>query len=130
MEQFSRGIHFFKKFKMIHDKIVGLDKIFERKFNFWYFYESFWLTKIVRFQILSKNIEFQILFFRDAYSNSHSCSWLFLAQHLQLRVTKVFMGDINTSCFSPTLAKIFLVRIFLYDVNQSYFLPISAKFFL
>jgi len=41
MEQFSRGIHFFKKFKMIHDKIARLDEVFKRRFNFWYFYESF-----------------------------------------------------------------------------------------
>ena len=62
MKQFSREIHFFKKFKMIHDKIVCLDKSFERRFNFWYFYESFSWTKIVEFQILSKDIEFEILF--------------------------------------------------------------------
>jgi len=28
MEQFSRRIHFFKEFKIIHDKIACLDKIF------------------------------------------------------------------------------------------------------
>ena len=53
---------FFKEFKRIHDKIVCLDRIFEKRFNFWYFYESFWLTKTVGFQILSKNKEFKILF--------------------------------------------------------------------
>jgi len=47
---------------MIHDKIACLDRVFEMRFNFWYFYESFWFTKIVEFQILSKNIEFEILF--------------------------------------------------------------------
>ena len=41
MEQFNREIHFFKEFKKIHDKIACLDRIFEREFNFWYFYESF-----------------------------------------------------------------------------------------
>ena len=34
MEQFKRGIHFFKKFKMIHDKIACLDRVFEMKLNF------------------------------------------------------------------------------------------------
>jgi len=52
MEKFNRRIHFFKEFKMIHDKIACLDRVFKRRFNFWYFYESFWLTKIVGFQIL------------------------------------------------------------------------------
>ena len=77
---FSRNLKWF----MI--KIACLDRIFERRFNFWYFYESFWLTKIVRFQILSKNIEFEILFTdiltlthvldRDSFSlNTHNYGW-------------------------------------------------------
>jgi len=41
MKQFNRGIHFFKEFKMIHDKIACLDRVFEMRFNLWYFYESF-----------------------------------------------------------------------------------------
>ena len=71
----------------------------------------------------------KFLFFGDAYSTSRSCSQLFLAQHSQLRVTKVFTVDINISCFSLTLADVFSVRIFLYDVNQNYFLSISTKIF-
>jgi len=47
---------------MIYHKIPCLDRIFERKFNFWYFYESFLLTKTIRFQILSRNLKFEILF--------------------------------------------------------------------
>jgi len=39
MKQFNREIYFFKEFKIIHDKIVYLDRVFEMKFNFWYFYE-------------------------------------------------------------------------------------------
>ena len=68
---------------MIHDKIVCLDRVFEKRFNFWYFYESFWLTKTEGFQIFSKNIEFEILFLkmltltyvlvRDSFSlNTHN----------------------------------------------------------
>ena len=58
----QQRIHFFKEFKRIHDKITYLDRIFEMIFNFWYFYELFWSTKIIRFQIFSKNKEFEILF--------------------------------------------------------------------
>ena len=68
-------------------------------------------------------------FFGDIHSNSRSCSRLFLVQHSQLRVTKVFKADIDISCFSMTLADVFSVRIFLYDVNQNYFLLISIKIF-
>ena len=71
----------------------------------------------------------KFFFRRCSLSNSRSCSRFFFAQHLQLRVTKVFTVDIDISCFSLTLVEIFLVRIFLYDVNQSYFLSISAKIF-
>jgi len=129
MEQFSREIHFFKKFKMIQNKITCLDRVFERRFNFWYFYKSFWLTKTMRFQILSKKYIIWNSFFGGAHSNSRSCSRLFLAQHSQLQVTKVFTADIDISCFSLTLDEVFSVRIFLYDVKQNYFLPISAKIF-
>jgi len=52
MEKFNRRIYFFKEFKMIHDKIACLDRVLERRFNFWYFYESFGFTKTVGFQIL------------------------------------------------------------------------------
>jgi len=128
MKQFNNKIYFLKKFKMIHDKITCMNKIFEMRFNFWSFYESFWLTKIVRFQILSKSMKFEI-FFEDAHSNLRFCSRLFLAQHSHLRVIKVFTVDTDISCFSLILAEVFSVIIFLYDVNQSYFLPISVKIF-
>ena len=63
-----------------------LDRVVERIFNFCYFYESFWLTKTVGFQILSKNIEFEILFSEmltlthvpahDSFSlNAHNYRW-------------------------------------------------------
>ena len=32
---------FFNEFKRIYDKITYLDKIFEMKFNFWYFMNYF-----------------------------------------------------------------------------------------
>ena len=41
MEQFNREIHFFKKFKMIYDKIACLDRVFKRKFNFCIFMNHF-----------------------------------------------------------------------------------------
>jgi len=83
----------------------------------------------VGFQILSKNIEFEILFSEMLTLTHNVCSRLILTQHSQLRVTKVFTIDIDISCFSLTLAKVFSIKIFLYDVNQSYFLPIPAKIF-
>jgi len=114
---------------MIHDEITYFDKIFERRFNFWYFYKSFWLIKIVRFQIFSKNIEFEILFLK-MYTLTHFLTRdSFVAQHSQLWVTKVFTADIDISCFSLTLAEVFSVKIFLYNVNQSYFLSMSTKNF-
>ena len=130
MEQFTGRIHFFKKFKMIHDKIACLDRIFEKRFNFWYFYESFWLTKTMGFQILSKNKEFEILFFGDAHFNSRFFSRLFLTQHSQLRVTKVFTAKIDISCFSLTLAEIFSVRIFCMMSTKAIFCRYQPRFFL
>ena len=101
----------------------------EKIFNFWYFYESFQLTKTGGISNSLKKYRILIFFFGDAHFNSHSCSRFFLAQHSQLRVTKVFTTDINISCFSLTLAEVFLVKFFLYDVNQSYFLSLSVKIF-
>jgi len=129
MEQFNRGIHFFKKFKMINDKIACFDKIFKKRFNFFIF---LWIILIDLNSEISnslKKYKISNSFFRDAHSNLRFCSWLFLAQHSQLRVTKVFITDIDISCFSLMLVKVFSVRIFLYDVNESYFLPISTKIF-
>lgn len=129
MEQFSRRIHFFKEFKRIDDKIACLDRIFERRFNVWYFYESFWLTKTVGFQILSKNKEFEILFFGDAHSNSCSCSRLFLAQHSHLRVTRVFTVDIDIRCFSLMLAKVFWSGFFRMLLIKAIFCRYQLRFF-
>ena len=100
-------IHFFKKFKMIHNKITCLNRIFERKFNLWYFYELFWLTKIVRFQILLKNIKFEILFLemltlthifvRDFISlNTYNYGW---PKFLRLISTWVVFTDVGRCLF-------------------------------
>lgn len=53
---------FFSEFKIIHGKLTCWDRIFDRELKFWHFYKSFLLTKHMRFQILSKNKKFEILF--------------------------------------------------------------------
>jgi len=88
-----------------------------------------WLTKTVRFQIRSKNIESKILFpemlilnhvlARDSFSlNTHIYEW---SKFLQSTSTSV--------AFHWCWLRFFLLEFFLYDVNQSYFFPISAKIF-
>ena len=123
MEQFSKEIHFFKEFKRIHDKITCLDKIFEMRFNFWYFYKSFWLTKNSEISNPLKNYRIWNSFFGDAHLNSRRyCSQLIRVQHSQLQVTNVFTTDIDISFFSLALPDVFSVRIFfLADVNHGNF---------
>jgi len=125
---------FSRNLKEFYDKIICLDKIFERRFNFWYFYESFWLTKILRFQILSKNKEFEILFSemftlthiltRDSFSfNTRNYGWSkFLrpastSAIFHWRWSKFFQSRFLCMMLTKTIFCWYRLSFFLYDIG-------------
>ena len=74
----------------------------------------------MEFQILSKNIEFEILFL-EMLTLTHVLARDFFAQHSQLWVTKVFTADIDINCFSTDVGRDFF--------GQNFFVLYQPKLF-